>query len=136
MPSDKEPVFDLKNPASAAALRASMGRALKSRPKAGEVLGPDGKPVAPVEMKELKPYELAPGDEAAGDHWDTIRRTEDGSMISFTCFREEVSYNSCVTREGLCDLMIPENMHWRQVSAKLGEILKTARANFGEDWGK
>jgi hypothetical protein len=151
MPNDKPHTFDLKDPASASALRASMGRALKPRPKAGEVLGPDGKPVAAVEMKELKPYELEPGEKVIGDYWDTIERIETPQACLVFQNEDRADNMNFVLPRLPCAAVAPDGSvrlginpdqadgvvaSWKTLTGQLAEILKTARANYGEAWGK
>jgi hypothetical protein len=135
--------FDLKNPIAAAVFKAALHRALKPKPKTGELFGPDGKPVTPVEMKELKPYELEPNEPVMGDYWESIQLVR--GVIEFSgpdnhaavCQADgSVLYRATEPcGHGGCDV-VPVKLHWKQLAGKLGEILKTARANYGEDWGK
>jgi hypothetical protein len=99
---------------------------------------------------ERAPYELGEGEEVSGDHWASIRRF--GSphpRIEFEDRGQVCDKSSCPRLPALVvgpagDVCLSLDWQhadtvkttWGALSLQLGEVLKTARANYGEGWGK
>ena len=79
------------------------------------------------------PYVLDEGEEVHGEHWGSVRRFG-GACARIAFFQGK--HSAAAFQDGSISLHLVDEPSWNYTSLKLAELLKTARANYGEGWGK
>lgn len=79
------------------------------------------------------PYVLDEGEEVQGTCWESVRRFG-GTSARIAFF--DGKHTAAAFQDGSVSLHLVDTMNWSHTTLKLAELLKTARANYGESWGK